>query len=159
MYGLAFHTLSFFSSLNSPITPLKPGKYTAWIYVDIGYVRKNREEMEVLFTLSADRYEKASTTITSNLTFSEWEKILKDPMATAAAIDRLVRHSLIKELNLDSYILKGAKLFGFYSDDLLSLIPKTCFFFRITKALSILSGQQLFSNSPKFLLTNKLFFL
>ena len=76
---------------------------------DIGYVQQSREEMEVLFTLLADRYEKASVMLTSNLAFSEWEKIFKDPMTTAAAIDRVVHHSIILELNLPSYRLEEAK--------------------------------------------------
>lgn len=87
----------------------KLGRYKALIIDDIGYVQQSREEMEVLFTLLADRYEKASTMITSNLAFSEWEKIFKDPMTTAAAIDRLVHHSMILELNLNSYRLEEAK--------------------------------------------------
>jgi len=85
------------------------GRFQALIIDDIGYVQQSREEMEVLFTLLADRYEKASTLITSNLPFSEWEKIFKDPMTTAAAIDRLVHHSMILELNLPSYRLEHAK--------------------------------------------------
>lgn len=87
----------------------KLGRYEALIIDDIGYVQQNREEMEVLFTLLADRYERASTMITSNLPFSEWDKIFKDPMTTAAAIDRLVHHSMIIELNLKSYRLEQAK--------------------------------------------------
>jgi DNA replication protein DnaC len=87
----------------------KLSRYQALIIDDIGYVQQNREEMEVLFTLLADRYERASTMITSNLPFSEWEKIFKDPMTTAAAIDRLVHHSMIIELNLKSYRLEHAQ--------------------------------------------------
>lgn len=87
----------------------KLGRYEALIIDDIGYVQQDREEMEVLFTLLADRYERASTMITSNLPFSKWEKIFKDPMTTAAAIDRLVHHSMIVELNLSSYRLEQAK--------------------------------------------------
>jgi DNA replication protein DnaC len=87
----------------------KLGKFQALIIDDIGYVQQSREEMEVLFTLLADRYEKAATLITSNLPFSDWEKIFKDPMTTAAAIDRLVHHSMILELNLPSYRLEQAK--------------------------------------------------
>ncbi len=75
-------------------------KYDAIIIDDIGYVQQNREEMEVLFTLLADRYERSSIMITSNLPFSKWEQIFKDPMTTAAAIDRLVHHSVILELNV-----------------------------------------------------------
>ncbi len=70
-------------------------KYDALIIDDIGYVQQNREEMEVLFALLADRYERRSVLITSNLPFSLWERIFKDPMTTAAAIDRLVHHSII----------------------------------------------------------------
>jgi DNA replication protein DnaC len=61
---------------------------------DFGYVKQDREEMEVLFTLLAYRYERGSMLITSNLPFSKWEAIFKDPMTTAAAIDRLVHHSV-----------------------------------------------------------------
>ena len=81
-------------------------KYEALIIDDIGYVQQNRQEMEVLFVLLAERYERASVMITSNLPFSKWERIFKDPMTTAAAIDRLVHHSVILELNLASYRLE-----------------------------------------------------
>ncbi len=64
---------------------------------DIGYVQQSRDEMEVLFTLLAERYERRSVIITSNLVFSQWDKIFKDPMTTAAAIDRVVHHSIIVE--------------------------------------------------------------
>jgi len=70
---------------------------------DIGYVQQDRDEMEVLFTFLSERYERKSLMITSNLVFSEWDKIFKDPMTTAAAIDRLVHHSIILELNNESY--------------------------------------------------------
>jgi len=84
-------------------------QYDALIIDDIGYVQQNREEMEVLFALLADRYERRSVLITSNLPFSKWEQIFKDPMTTAAAIDRLVHHSIILELNLPSYRLEQSK--------------------------------------------------
>lgn len=87
----------------------KLGRYDALLIDDIGYVQQSREEMEVLFTLLADRYERSSVMLTSNLPFSQWEKIFKDPMTTAAAIDRLVHHSVIIELNLESYRLTKAK--------------------------------------------------
>lgn len=87
----------------------KLGKYDALIIDDIGYVQQNREEMEVLFALIADRYERSSIMITSNLPFSGWESIFKNPMTTAAAIDRLVHHSIILELNIPSYRLEHAK--------------------------------------------------
>ena len=76
---------------------------------DIGYIQQNREEMEVLFTLLAHRYERGSVLITSNLPFSKWEMIFKDPMTTAAAIDRLVHHSVILELNVPSYRAEQAR--------------------------------------------------
>jgi hypothetical protein len=75
---------------------------------DIGYVQHSRQEMEVLFTLLAERYERGSVMLTSNLPFSGWESIFKDPMTTAAAIDRLVHHSIILELNLSSYRLESS---------------------------------------------------
>jgi len=81
-------------------------KYEVIIIDDIGYVEQNREEMEVLFILLAERYERGSVMITSNLPFSKWERIFKDPMTTAAAIDRVVHHSIILELNLPSYRLE-----------------------------------------------------
>ncbi len=84
-------------------------KYDAIIIDDIGYVQQNREEMEVLFILLADNYERASVMLTSNLPFSKWEQIFKDPMTTAAAVDRLVHHSVILELNLPSYRLEQSK--------------------------------------------------
>ena len=84
-------------------------KYDAIIIDDIGYVQQSREEMEVLFTLLAYRYERGSIMLTSNLPFSKWESIFKDPMTTAAAIDRLVHHSVILELNLSSYRLEESR--------------------------------------------------
>jgi len=65
--------------------------------------------MEVLFTLLAERYERGSVLITSNLPFSKRESIFKDPMTTAAAIDRMVHHSVIVELNVASYRVEQAK--------------------------------------------------
>ena len=84
-------------------------KFEVLIIDDIGYVQQSREEMEVLFTLLAERYERGSVMLTSNLPFSKWETIFKDPMTTAAAIDRLVHHSVILELNIPSYRLEQAK--------------------------------------------------
>lgn len=84
-------------------------KYDALIIDDIGYVQHDRDEMEVLFTLLAERYERGSILLTSNLPFSQWERIFKDPMTTAAAIDRLVHHSVILELNNKSYRMAAAQ--------------------------------------------------
>ena len=87
----------------------KLDRFEALIVDDIGYVQQNREEMEVLFTLLAHRYERRSILLTSNLIFSDWERIFKDPLTTAAAIDRLVHHSVILELNVPSYRMESAK--------------------------------------------------
>lgn len=72
-------------------------RFEVLILDDIGYVQQSRDEMEVLFTLLAERYERRSVVITSNLIFSQWDQIFKDPMTTAAAIDRVVHHSIIVE--------------------------------------------------------------
>jgi len=72
-------------------------RFEVLILDDIGYVQQSPEEMEVLFTLLAERYERRSVVITSNLVFSQWDQIFKNPMTTAAAIDRVVHHSIIVE--------------------------------------------------------------
>jgi len=85
------------------------GCFEGLIIDDLGYVQQSREEMEVLFTLLAERYERGSVLMSSNLPFSKWEGIFKDPMTTAAAIDRLVHHCVILELNIPSYRVEQAK--------------------------------------------------
>ena len=87
----------------------KLSRFDAVMIDDFGYVKQDRDEMEVLFTLLAHRYERGSMLITSNLPFSKWEVIFKDPMTTAAAIDRLVHHSVVLELNVPSYRAEQAK--------------------------------------------------
>ena len=77
-------------------------KFDVIILDDIGYVQQSREEMEILFTFLAERYERRSLIVTSNLVFSQWDRIFKDPMTTAAAIDRLVHHSVILEMTGES---------------------------------------------------------
>lgn len=76
---------------------------------DIGYTQKTQEEVEVLFTLLAERYERRAMIITSNLVFSQWDQIFKNPMTTAAAIDRVVHHAVILEFNVDSYRAEQAR--------------------------------------------------
>jgi DNA replication protein DnaC len=77
---------------------------------DIGYVQHDRDEMEVLFTLLAERYERRSVILTTNLVFSEWNRIFKDPLTTMAAIDRVVHHSVILDLmTVESYRAQEAK--------------------------------------------------
>jgi DNA replication protein DnaC len=84
-------------------------RFACLILDDIGYVQHDRDEMEVLFTLLAERYERRSVVITTNLVFSEWTRIFKDPMTTMAAIDRVVHHAVILDLmGLESYRVKEA---------------------------------------------------
>ncbi len=77
--------------------------FAAIILDDIGYIQQSRAEMEVLFTFLAERYERKSVLISSNLVFSQWDRIFQDPMTTAAAIDRLVHHAIILELTGSSF--------------------------------------------------------
>jgi DNA replication protein DnaC len=84
-------------------------RYDVLILDDLGYVQQGRDEMEVLFSLLAERYERGSVMLSSNLAFSGWESIFKDAMMTAAAIDRLVHHCVILELNVPSYRAEQAK--------------------------------------------------
>ncbi len=77
----------------------KLDKFDVVILDDLGYVQQSRDEMEVLFTFMGERYERKSLIITSNLVFSEWDRIFKDPMTTAAVVDRLVHHSTILNLS------------------------------------------------------------
>ena len=81
--------------------------FEALIIDDIGYVQQSREEMEVLFTFLAERYERRSVIITSNLVFSEWDRIFQNPLTTAAAIDRVVHHSVILEFGAEMPSLRA----------------------------------------------------
>lgn len=92
--------------------------YDLLVCDDIGYVQQTVDEAEVLFTLMAERYERKSLLITSNLVFSHWDRIFKNPMATAAAIDRLVHHSTILELDVPSYRTEDAKKKNKKPDDI-----------------------------------------
>jgi len=84
-------------------------KFDVVILDDIGYVQQSRDEMEFLFTFLADRYERKSLMISSNLVFSKWEQIFKDPMTTMAAVDRLVHHSTILAFSGESIRARKAK--------------------------------------------------
>ena len=86
--------------------------FDAVILDDIGYVQQSRDEMEVLFTFLSERYERKTVILTSNLLFSEWDRIFKDPMTTAAAIDRLVHHAVIVEMTGPSLRNEEAKKRG-----------------------------------------------
>lgn len=84
-------------------------RFDAVVIDDIGYVQQSREEMEVLFHFLAERYERKSVVITSNLVFSQWDQIFKDPMTTMAAVDRLVHHATILEFTGESQRAKSAR--------------------------------------------------
>ena len=83
--------------------------FAAIILDDMGYIQQSRAEMEVLFTFLAERYERKSVLISSNLVFSQWDRIFQDPMTTAAAIDRLVHHAIILELTGSSFRTEQAQ--------------------------------------------------
>lgn len=83
--------------------------FDAVLIDDIGYVQQDREEMEVLFTFLAERHERRSVMITSNLVFSQWDRIFKDAMTTACAIDRIIHHSTILELTGPSFRSEAAQ--------------------------------------------------
>ena len=79
---------------------------------DLSYLSQRGEKPEALFTIIAERYERRSLGITSNLVFPEWERIFANPMATAAAIDRVVHHSVILEFDVRSYRTDAARQRG-----------------------------------------------
>jgi DNA replication protein DnaC len=96
--------------LRLPQELAKLDRFECLILDDIGYVQHDRDEMEVLFTLLAERYERKSMVITTNLVFSEWDRIFKDPMTTMAAIDRVIHHSVVLDLmRVESYRATAAK--------------------------------------------------
>jgi DNA replication protein DnaC len=104
--------------LRLPQELAKLDKFACVILDDIGYVQHDRDEMEILFTLLAQRYERKSVMITTNLVFSEWQRIFKDPMTTLAAIDRVVHHSVILDMmGVESYRAKAASQSQLYQQE------------------------------------------
>jgi len=95
--------------LDLPRALRKLDRFDVLIVDDLGYVQHSADDAEVLFTLMAERYERRSMVITSNLVFSQWDQIFQNPMATAAAIDRIVHHATILELDVPSYRSEKAK--------------------------------------------------
>jgi DNA replication protein DnaC len=108
-YQLVQELLQAKRDLDLPRALRKLDLFDLLILDDIGYVQQSPDEIEVLFTLLAERYERRSVLITSNLVFSQWDQIFKNPMTTAAAIDRLVHHSVILEFAVPSYRSASAK--------------------------------------------------
>ena len=102
-YRLVQDMLAAKRDLDLPRMLRKLDNYDLLVIDDLGYLPQGAGESEVLFTLIAERYERRSLGITSNLVFSEWEKVFANPMATAAAIDRIVHHSVILEFDVPSY--------------------------------------------------------
>lgn len=105
-YKLVQQLLAAKRDLELPKALRRLDSYELIILDDIGYVQQDTDQIEVLFTLMAERYERRSMLITSNLVFSQWDRIFRDPMTTAAAIDRLVHHSVILEFDVESYRTK-----------------------------------------------------
>jgi len=108
-YRLVQRLLLAKRNLELPTLMRRLDRFDAVVIDDLGYIQQDREEMEVLFTFFSERYERRSVVITSNLVFSQWDRIFKDAMTTAAAIDRLVHHSTILELTGPSYRTEAAQ--------------------------------------------------
>ena len=108
-FRLVTQLLAAKRDLKLPQAIARLGRFDAVVIDDIGYVQQSREEMEVLFHFLAERYEQKSVVITSNLVFSQWDQIFKDPMTTMAAVDRLVHHATILEFNGESHRAGAAK--------------------------------------------------
>ena len=102
-FRLVQNLLAAKRDLELPRALRKLDNFELLILDDIGYVQQSADEVEVLFTLMAERYERKSMLITSNLVFSQWDRIFKNPMTTAAAVDRIVHHSVILEFDVPSY--------------------------------------------------------
>ncbi len=108
-YQLVQDLLAAKRDLELPRALRKLDRFDVLILDDLGYLKQRANEAEVLFTLIAERYERRSIIITSNVVFSQWEEIFQSPMATAAAIDRIVHHSVITEFDVPSYRTAAAQ--------------------------------------------------
>jgi DNA replication protein DnaC len=86
----------------------KLDKFDLLILDDLAYVIKDQAETSVLFELISARYERKSIMITANQPFGEWNKVFPDPAMTLAAVDRLVHHATIFEMNVESYRRRSA---------------------------------------------------
>jgi DNA replication protein DnaC len=111
-YKLVQDLLAAKRDLELPRALRKLDHFEVLILDDLGYLKHRADEAEVLFTLIAERYERRSLIVTSNLVFSQWEEIFQSPMATAAAIDRIVHHSVIAEFDVSSYRTNEAQKHG-----------------------------------------------
>jgi DNA replication protein DnaC len=94
--------------LQLPMALTKLDRFDLLIVDDVGYVKKSEAETSVLFELIAHRYERRSLLITANQPFSQWDSIFADSMMTVAAVDRLVHHALIIEIQAQSFRKRSA---------------------------------------------------
>jgi DNA replication protein DnaC len=108
-YQIVQDLLAAKRDLDLPRMLRKLDHFAVLILDDLGYLKHRADEAEVLFTLIAERYERRSLIVTSNMVFSQWEEIFQSPMATAAAIDRIVHHSVIAEFDVTSYRTAAAQ--------------------------------------------------
>jgi len=111
-YSLVQELLAAKRDLDLPRALRKLDQFDVLILDDVGYIQQSPEEAEILFTLLAERYERRSVFITSNLIFAQWDRIFRDQMATAAAIDRLVHHSVLLEFEVPSFRTEHASRRG-----------------------------------------------
>lgn len=111
-FQLVQHLLAAKRDLELPRMLRKLDRFDVIILDDLGYVQQSPADAEVLFTLMAERYERRSLVVTSNLVFSKWDRIFGNPMATAAAIDRMVHHSVILEFDVPSFRAEDAASAG-----------------------------------------------
>jgi len=87
----------------------KLDRFDLLVLDDLSYVRRDQAETSVLFELIAERYERKSIAITANTPFSQWGEVFVDAAMTVAAVDRLVHHSTILEMNVESYRRRAAQ--------------------------------------------------
>lgn len=111
-YSLVQELLAAKRNLELPRALRKLDRYAVLLLDDVGYIQQSPDEAEILFTLLAERYERRSVIITSNLIFAQWDRIFRDQMATAAAIDRLVHHSALLEFDVPSFRTEHARQRG-----------------------------------------------
>ena len=108
--ALVQRLLSAKQALRLPQEIARLDRFSCLILDDIGYVQQDHDEMDVLFTLLAERYERRSLIITTNLVFSAWDRIFKDPMTTLAAVDRVVHHAVILDMTgVESFRVQQAR--------------------------------------------------
>jgi len=94
--------------LRLPAELAKLDRFDLIVLDDFSYARRDQAETSVLFELIAERYERKSIAITANAPFSAWDDVFPDKAMTVAAVDRLVHHSTILEMNVDSYRRRAA---------------------------------------------------